>query len=48
MSGHFQKEIAFLHIDSSPAFVRVAQANGYAERLDPRAQRKPAVGGAAR
>ena len=33
MSHHFQKEIAFLGIDSSPAFVRAPQGNGCAERF---------------
>jgi len=33
MSEHFQKEIAFLGIDSSPAFVRAPEGNGCAERF---------------
>jgi putative transposase len=33
MSEHFQKEIAFLSIDSSPAFVRAPEGNGCAERF---------------
>jgi transposase InsO family protein len=33
MSHHFQKEIAFLGIDSSPAFVRAPEGNGCAERF---------------
>ena len=33
MSDHFQKEIAFLGIDSSPAFVRAPEGNGCAERF---------------
>jgi transposase InsO family protein len=33
MSDHFQKELAFLGIDSSPAFVRTPEGNGCAERL---------------
>jgi putative transposase len=33
MSHHFQTEIAFLGIESSPAFVRVAEGNGCAKRL---------------
>src|ERR1051325_8873274 len=33
MSDHFQKELAFLGIDSSPAFVRVPEGNGCAERF---------------
>jgi len=33
MSGHFQKEIAFLGIESSPAFVRAPEGNGCAERF---------------
>jgi putative transposase len=32
MSDHFQKEIAFLGIESSPAFVRAPEGNGCAER----------------
>ncbi len=32
MSDHFQKELAFLGIESSPAFVRAPQGNGCAER----------------
>jgi hypothetical protein len=31
MSDHFQKEIAFLGIESSPAFVRAPEGNGCAE-----------------
>jgi transposase InsO family protein len=33
MSDHFQKEIAFLGIQSSPAFVRAPEGNGCAERF---------------
>jgi transposase InsO family protein len=33
MSDHFQKEIAFLGIASSPAFVRAPEGNGCAERF---------------
>src|SRR5918998_1090544 len=33
MSDHFQKELTFLGIDSSPAFVRSPQGNGCAERF---------------
>ncbi len=33
MSHHFQKEIAFLGIESSPAFVRAPEGNGCAERF---------------
>jgi putative transposase len=33
MSDHFQKEIAFLGIESSPAFVRSPEGNGCAERF---------------
>jgi putative transposase len=33
MSDHFQKELAFLGIDSSPAFVRAPEDNGCAERF---------------
>jgi putative transposase len=33
MSGHFQAELAFLGIDSSPAFVRAPEGNGCAERF---------------
>jgi len=33
MSDHFQKELAFLGIESSPAFVRAPQGNGCAERF---------------
>jgi hypothetical protein len=33
MSHHFQNEIAFLGIDSSPAFVRASEGNGCAERF---------------
>ena len=33
MSHHFQKEIAFLGIGSSPAFVRAPEGNGCAERF---------------
>ena len=33
MSDHFQKEIAFLGIESSPAFVRTPEGNGCAERF---------------
>ena len=31
MSDHFQKELAFLGIESSPAFVRSPEGNGCAE-----------------
>ena len=33
MSDHFQNEIAFLGIESSPAFVRAPEGNGCAERF---------------
>ena len=33
MSNHFQKEIAFLGVESSPAFVRAPEGNGCAERF---------------
>jgi putative transposase len=33
MSDHFQKEIAFLGIESSPAFVRAPEGHGCAERF---------------
>jgi len=33
MSDHFQKELAFLGSDSSPAFVRAPEGNGCAERF---------------
>ena len=33
MSDHFQKEIGFLGIDCSPAFVRAPEGNGCAERF---------------
>jgi len=33
MSDHFQKEISFLGIESSPAFVREPEGNGCAERF---------------
>jgi putative transposase len=33
MSDHFQKEIAFLGMGSSPAFVRAPEGNGCAERF---------------
>jgi putative transposase len=33
MSGAFQKELAFLGIESSPAFVRAPEGNGCAERF---------------
>ena len=33
MSHQFQKEIAFLGIESSPAFVRAPEGNGCAERF---------------
>jgi putative transposase len=33
MSDHFQKEIAFLGVESSPAFVRAPEGNGCAERF---------------
>ena len=32
MSDHFQKEITFLGIESSPAFIRAPEGNGCAER----------------
>jgi transposase InsO family protein len=33
MSDHFQKELTFLGIESSPAFVRAPEGNGCAERF---------------
>ena len=33
MSDHLQKEIGFLGIESSPAFVRAPEGNGCAERF---------------
>jgi putative transposase len=33
MSDHFQKELAFLGIESSPAFIRAPEGNGCAERF---------------
>ncbi|MBK5935889.1 hypothetical protein CCR81_03585 [Halorhodospira halophila] len=33
VSGHFQNELAFLGIESSPSFVRAPQGNGSAERF---------------
>jgi transposase InsO family protein len=33
MSNHFQKELTFLGIESSPAFVRAPEGNGCAERF---------------
>ena len=33
MSGHFQRELRFLGIESSPSFVRAPQGNGVAERF---------------
>ena len=33
MSDHFQKEVAFLGIENSPAFVRAPEGNGCAERF---------------
>jgi putative transposase len=33
MSDHFQKELKFLGIESSPAFVRAPEGNGCAERF---------------
>ena len=33
MSDHFQQEIAFLGVESSPAFVRAPEGNGCAERF---------------
>jgi putative transposase len=33
MSGHFQKELAFLGVESSPAFIRSPEGNGCAERF---------------
>jgi len=33
MSDHFQKELAFLDIESSPAFVRAPEGNGCTERF---------------
>jgi len=35
MADHFQKELNFLGIDSSPAFVRSPEGNGCAERSIP-------------
>jgi len=33
MSGHFQRELRFLGMESSPSFVRAPQGNGVAERF---------------
>jgi len=33
MSGHFQRELRFLGIESSPSFVRAPQGSGVAERF---------------
>jgi transposase InsO family protein len=33
MSNHFQKELAFLGVESSPAFIRSPEGNGCAERF---------------
>ena len=33
MSDHFQKELRFLGVESSPAFVRAPEGNGCAERF---------------
>jgi putative transposase len=33
MSNHFQKELKFLGVESSPAFVRAPEGNGCAERF---------------
>src|SRR3954452_22064083 len=33
MSDHFQKELTFLGIESSPAFIRAPEGNGCAERF---------------
>ena len=33
MADHFQNELAFLGIESSPAFVRAPKGNGCAERF---------------
>ncbi len=33
MSDHFQKELAFLGVESSPAFIRSPEGNGCAERF---------------
>ena len=33
LSGDFQKELRFLGIESSPAFVRASEGNGCAERF---------------
>ena len=33
MEGHFQNELAFLGIESSPAFVRAPEGNGCAARF---------------
>ena len=43
MSDHFQKEIAFLGIESSPAFVPAPEGNGCAERFI-RAEGESALG----
>src|SRR3954468_10667610 len=45
MSDHFQREIAFLGIESSPAFVRAPEGNGCAERFI-RTLKEPVVGSA--
>jgi putative transposase len=43
MSDHFRKELAFLGIDTSPAFVRSPEGNGCAERFI-RTLKEPAPG----
>ena len=44
MSDHFQKEIAFLGIESSSAFVRAPEGNGCAERCIGTLKEEPAPG----
>jgi len=44
MSHHFQKEIAFLGIESSPAFVRAPEGQWLCRAVHPYTQGKPAVG----
>ena len=44
VSHHFQTEIRFLGIESSPAFVREPEGNGCAERFIRTSEGKPAVG----
>ena len=44
MSYHFQKEIAFLGIESSPAFVRGARGQWLCRAIYPNPQGEPAVG----